>query len=101
MSTSGFRKLADVLPRVYAKIGLAERLWEREISASWEGIVGPDVAARTKPVKLKEGVLEVEVNHGAWLQELRFRAGEVAVILRKHFPTAGVRVVRFVSKRRF
>ncbi len=37
---------------------------------AWEEAVGPQIAAATRPVSMRDGVLTVHVKHAVWLQEL-------------------------------
>jgi len=98
MSGGGFKRLGEVLPRLYAKIGLAERLDEARIEAIWQEAVGKEVAARARPVKFKGGVLHVRVSHGAWLQELRFREREIARGLERKLPGLRIEAIRFTGE---
>jgi predicted nucleic acid-binding Zn ribbon protein len=55
------------------------------VFAHWEQVVGPSVAAHSKPVTLRDGVLVVAVDQPAWATQLRYlqadllrRLGEAA-----------------------
>lgn len=43
------------------------RIWEQ-----WGAVLGGPIAANTRPVALKRGVLLVNVTSSVWLQELQF-----------------------------
>jgi predicted nucleic acid-binding Zn ribbon protein len=43
----------------------------------WADLVGPAIAAHTRPRSLKRGVLSVAVDDPAWATELRFRGPEI------------------------
>jgi len=101
MGSGGFKRLSDILPRVYSRIGLEEKLRERELISLWPEIVGQEVAARTRAVRFKKGVLFVEVSHGAWLQELRFREKEIMAKLSGRFPGLAIEAIRFTGRREF
>ncbi|GIE92213.1 DUF721 domain-containing protein [Actinoplanes regularis] len=52
------------------------RGWERPkaeatVFGAWEKVVGPDIAAHSRPVKLEAGVLTVEAESTAWATQLR------------------------------
>jgi predicted nucleic acid-binding Zn ribbon protein len=53
------------------------------ISAQWERLVGPDIAAHARPSKLKDDVLTVSVDHPAWASELRLLAAQLVQRLRQ------------------
>lgn len=43
----------------------------------WDEIVGPQVAAHARPVRLDRGVLVVEVDDPAWATQLRLLSGRL------------------------
>lgn len=45
----------------------SHRIWE-----VWDAAVGPEVAARSRPVSLRSGRLSVAVESPAWMQQLSF-----------------------------
>ena len=67
------KSISKILDKVGAEIQL-DRM--NELSAavsSWEQVVGPKVAAHTKPVMIEDRALIVEVEGAAWAQEIAFR----------------------------
>jgi predicted nucleic acid-binding Zn ribbon protein len=100
MHGRGFAKIADILPNILNKIGLKEKLKEREILACWESVVGEEIAEKAEPVKVADGVLYVHVEHGAWMQELRYMEKEILAGLRKKVPGIELRKIRFQSMKR-
>jgi predicted nucleic acid-binding Zn ribbon protein len=55
---------------------IKDRGWERpsaeaKVFGSWEKVVGPNIAAHCKPIKLEDGVLTVEAESTAWATQLR------------------------------
>lgn len=50
--------------------GLSDEIRGQRVLAEWTELVGPKVAARTRPEGISERVLYVEVATSAWLQEL-------------------------------
>jgi hypothetical protein len=71
---------------------LADRLAEMRLRRSWEAVVGPEVARRTRPGSLAEGCLTVVVDNSPWLHELNLRQPELLARIRAR--CAGVRVLR-------
>ena len=62
---------------------IVQRGWSRNIAlgklkANWGQIVGPQVAARSEPIKLEHGRLTIRVEGGAWAAELALLAGGLA-----------------------
>nr|WP_285780152.1 DciA family protein [Microtetraspora sp. NBRC 13810] len=59
---------------------LAERGWEREIAVGgvfgrWSQIVGPDLAAHTRPETFDEGEVLIQADSTAWATQVRLLAG--------------------------
>jgi predicted nucleic acid-binding Zn ribbon protein len=60
----------DVLAQLAPKLGLENRLGEEEILAVWGELVGPFFAEHSRPTKLLQGVLLVQVLQPTVLYEL-------------------------------
>src|SRR3989442_3901809 len=73
---------------------LRERLVEDGIRRSWPTVVCPDIARRSRPQRLANGVLEIAVDNSPWLHELTLRAPDLTAKLRGQFK--GVTSLRFV-----
>lgn len=86
------RPVADLIATAMPQ--LTERLVEHQIRRAWSGIVGRDVARRTEPRSLANGILDVGVDNSPWLHELTLRAAELTDRVRQRF--ADVRLLRFV-----
>jgi predicted nucleic acid-binding Zn ribbon protein len=50
---------------------------EARIFGSWEAVVGSEVAAHCRPVKLEDGELTIEAESTAWATQLRLLAGKL------------------------
>jgi hypothetical protein len=74
---------------------LAERLLEEALRKQWPQTVGAEAARRSRPLALRQGVLEVSVDNSPWLQELTLRSESVAAAIRQRHGSAVSRV-RFV-----
>jgi len=62
---------------------VVQRGWERNLAlgrlkASWPDVVGPQVAARSEPLKLEGGRLTIGVEAGAWAAELALMGAAIA-----------------------
>jgi len=47
------------------------------VFSQWSELAGPAVATHARPVSLRDGVLVVNVDDGAWGSELRYRARDM------------------------
>jgi predicted nucleic acid-binding Zn ribbon protein len=93
-------KVGDVLAKLMKSRGWQQPAAEGKVFGQWEAVVGPDIAAHSKPIKLEDGELTVEAESTAWATQLRMLAGtilsrigvvaghNVVTRLRVHGPTA-------------
>ena len=51
-------------------MGIAERVERASVFGEWEDLVGPQIARVSRPVRIREDVLFVEVESAAWRMEL-------------------------------
>ena len=56
------RSIGDILPQVYKKLGLEERMSYALLSSSWEEIVGSVIARHSRPTGVVYRCLTVEVD---------------------------------------
>ncbi|GAB7049313.1 DciA family protein [Catenuloplanes indicus] len=66
--------LGSMLNRLVQTRGWQRPTAEAALFGSWEKIVGTDVAAHSRPVKLENGELTVEAESTAWATQLRLLA---------------------------
>ncbi|MEJ3742334.1 DciA family protein [Actinomycetes bacterium KLBMP 9797] len=81
----------DVLARLVKARGWQRPTAEATVFGAWERVVGPDVAAHCRPVKLEDGELTVEAESTAWATQLRLLA---ASLLQRIAREIGHNVVR-------
>lgn len=62
----------------------------------WSDLVGPEVAAVSRPVSIREGVLVVNVDGSAWADHLRWSADDV---LARSVSLVGPDVIRSLDVR--
>lgn len=71
-------ELGGVLRAYVERRGWGERLRGADLASRWEEVVGPDLAARSRPGRLAGGVLQVVVESPAWAAQLRYLTGQIA-----------------------
>ncbi len=74
--------MASALDRVVGRLGGPSADALTTLYGGWEGLVGDRLAAHTRPVALRDGVLVVGVEDPAWATEVRFLAPTVVERLR-------------------
>jgi predicted nucleic acid-binding Zn ribbon protein len=95
MRPKRFARIGDILPAVLKSAGLEQKLRDQEILTIWPTVVGEEIAARTTAVKMDNGVLHIQVEHSAWLQELYFMEKEIIRKLKERAPHIECRKIRF------
>ncbi len=65
--------LADMLPHLIRDRGWEVQLDLHSIFQDWQKIVDPETGEHCRPLKISRGVLWLEVDNSAWLQQLRFQ----------------------------
>ena len=66
------RKLSDSLPGVARRIGGPDGAAFVTLSSGWSEIVGPAVAAHSRPLRLRGGTLVIAVDQAGWVTELTY-----------------------------
>jgi predicted nucleic acid-binding Zn ribbon protein len=69
--------VADSLERVARRMGAPRPAVAAVVFSRWEELVGADIAAHSKPLSLKEGVLVLAVDHPAWAAQLAYMTAEI------------------------
>ncbi len=89
------RPTGEILESVLANLGLAGRLREREALALWPEIVGPEIARRSKALRIRDGVLCIRMDSAAWSQELLFLKTKILERFDEVFGPGLVKEIRF------
>jgi len=86
----------ELVPALMQKLGLRERLREKEIIGAWHSIVGDFISAHSAPTMLRENVLYVRVLQPALHYELeRIAKPRILAKLKQRFGGKTIRDVRF------
>lgn len=65
--------LADMLPHMIRERGWEAQLDLHSVFLNWQELIDPDTAACCRPLKISRGVLWIEVDSSAWLQQLQYQ----------------------------
>ncbi len=91
--------VAQVLARLLGALGLEDGVRGWTLIEEWPGLVGPRVARHSRAVGFQGGILQVEVEGSAWMQELGFLKRELLHTVNRHLGSELVRDIRFVIPR--
>ncbi|MDH6532121.1 putative nucleic acid-binding Zn ribbon protein [Aurantimicrobium minutum] len=87
--------LDDILENLTQQLGWKAPLAKSDLLEDWPDIVGPDIAARTKPLGIDESVLTILCESTAWATQLRLMRTEVLTKVLHAHPESGVTAIRF------
>jgi len=86
-------RAGDLLDTLLAGWGLDNRLRQYQALVVWDEVVGPQIAARTRPEKIRDGVLEVCVDQPTWMQQLQLLKPQILAKLNTHLGDAPLREI--------
>ncbi len=89
--------VAEALAGYLEKAGLAEKVEEAAVVPDWDDRVGDQIAAVTRPLRVRNGVLWVAVRSSAWLMELKMMESEILKRLNAGRRRGRIERVRFVQ----
>lgn len=89
--------VGEVLPGLMEKLGLGERFSEQEMIAAWREVVGEFLAGQSNPIRLRRGILEIQVGNPNVRYELdRNMRSIILPRLKERFGRGVVQEVRYV-----
>jgi predicted nucleic acid-binding Zn ribbon protein len=62
--------IGGLVGSVLTRMGIAEKVERATVIADWEQLVGPHIARVSRPVRIRDETLFVEVESAAWRMEL-------------------------------
>ncbi|MCR4404794.1 MAG: DUF721 domain-containing protein [Candidatus Acetothermia bacterium] len=87
--------IRSLLRQIFTRHGLAEEFHEQEPLFLWEEAVGERIARLASPLRVREGIIFVEVPNHVLAQELSLLKGEYLRKLNKLLGEERVREIRF------
>lgn len=72
------------LESAFRRFGIGDRLAKYTFVLHWKEIVGEEIAKRSFPERIRNGVLKVKVSNSVWAQELTFQKQIILNRLKKH-----------------
>jgi predicted nucleic acid-binding Zn ribbon protein len=90
-------RLGEAIAAFVARTGLGPRLGQAGIIPEWDRLVGPQIAAVTRPERVTaDGTLFVRVATSAWMTELQLMTPEIMARLNAGRGPGRVRAVRWL-----
>jgi len=70
-------RAGSIAEEFFSSGGYAEKLKQYRAWQVWEQVVGPQIASHAKPLRIRDGILEVRVDQPIWMQQLRMMAPQI------------------------
>ena len=83
-------RVGSLLKRVLGERGMDDRLNRYQAWLIWDQVVGQQIAARARPLRFRQGVLEVQVDHPVWMQQLQMLKPQILDKLNRQLPSAKI-----------
>ncbi len=83
-------RVGSLLKQILGKPGFGEQITRHQAWLVWDQLVGEQIAARARPLKLRKGVLEVQVDHPVWMQQLQMLKPKILEKIEAKIPNAGI-----------
>ncbi len=84
------QSVSSLLKEMLGKPGFGEQINRHQAWLVWDEIVGKQIAARARPLRLRKGVLEIAVDHPVWMQQLQMMKPQILSKIQKKVPAAGI-----------
>lgn len=83
-------RVSSLLKQLLGQPGIGEQITRHQAWLVWDQLVGETIAARARPLKLRKGVLEVQVDHPVWMQQLQMMKPQILEKINTKLPNAGI-----------
>lgn len=83
-------RVGTLLKQVLGERGMSDRLSRYQTWLIWDKLVGEQIARRARPLRFRQGVLEVQVDHPVWMQQLQMLKPQILAKLHQHLPDADI-----------
>ena len=84
------QKIGGLLKELFDQPGIGEQLSRHQAWLIWDKLVGDQIAARARPLRLRNTVLEVQVDHPVWMQQLQMLKPKILKKLRDQLPNVEI-----------
>ncbi len=85
------RRVGSLLQELYSQPGIGEQLNRHQAWLIWDKLVGEQIAARARPLRLRNDILEVQVDHPVWMQQLQMLKPQILKKLNEQLPNIGIK----------
>ena len=83
-------RVSSLLKEILGQPGFGEQITRHQAWLVWDQLVGEQIAARARPLRLRQGVLEVQVDYPVWMQQLQMLKPQILEKISAKIPNAGI-----------
>ncbi|MCF6267650.1 MAG: DUF721 domain-containing protein [Desulfuromusa sp.] len=83
-------RVGSLIKQILGQPGFGEQITRHQAWLVWDQLVGEQIAARARPLKLRKGVLEIQVDHPVWMQQLQMMKLQILEKINAKIPNAGI-----------
>lgn len=80
-----------LIEKMLKERGFEGKLREYRAWQVWDDVVGPQIALRARPIRIRDGVLEVRVDQPVWMQQLQLMKPKLLARLNDRLEGAPIR----------
>ncbi len=91
-------RVGDIADEALRGLLPAEKHGEYRVALAWAKAVGPELAAKTRPVRLAKSTLTVATENNVWANQLGYMSDELRERLNAEIGEELVEHIRFVVK---
>jgi len=84
------QRIDNLIREMLGKPGMGEQISRHQAWLVWDKIVGQQIAMHARPRKLRRGVLEVQVDHPVWMQQLHMMKPQILAKINARVPSAQI-----------
>ena len=90
--------LSELVNEVVCDLGISEKIVECEALLVWNDVVGSPLAQNARPIRVKNGILEVAVPSAVWRTQLNFMATDIVNRINIHVGAEIIRELRLINR---
>lgn len=96
---AAFERIGGPLEELLSALNLRDAMAGWQAVELWDSVVGPRVAAHARAVSFRDGVVFVEVDTAAWMNELAYLRRKISGDLNARLGSQRVTEIRLLPKR--
>ena len=88
----------DLLKLVLENAKISLNSPQASLFNAWDSIIGSDLSSNTKIIDINLGKLIIEVDHPARMQLVHMRQAKIIGVMKKKYPSLGIKCIHLLVK---